>query len=65
MHSLKIYIYIYIYVWISEVSRYYPWKIVDVGALRHLVVLMRFGDVPLKTIGSTTLAMCSQDMDIG
>jgi hypothetical protein len=47
-----------------EVGRFYPWKIVDVGALRHLVVLMRFGDVTLKTIACMTLAMCSQDMGI-
>jgi hypothetical protein len=47
-----------------EVARFYPWKIVDVGALRHLVILMRFGDVNLKTIACTTLAMCSQDMGI-
>ena len=47
-----------------EVSRFYPWKIVDVEGLRHLVVLLRYGDITLKTISCTTLAMLSRDMVI-
>ena len=47
-----------------EISRFYPWKIVDVGGLRHLVVLVRYANTEIKTIACTTLAMLSQDMAI-
>jgi hypothetical protein len=33
-----------------EISRYYQWKVVDVGGIRHCVILLRFGDVALQTI---------------
>ncbi len=33
-----------------EIARFYQWKIVDVGAIRHCVILLRFGDTALKTI---------------
>lgn len=33
-----------------EIARYHPWKIVEVGAIRHCVSLLRFGDVILQTI---------------
>jgi len=33
-----------------EIARFYQWKIVDVGAIRHCVILLRFGDIALKTI---------------
>ena len=47
-----------------EISRYYPWKIVDVGGLRHLVILVRYANTEIKTVACTTLAMLSQDMAI-
>lgn len=33
-----------------EIARYYQWKIVDIGGIRHCVILLRFGDIVLKTI---------------
>ena len=33
-----------------EIARYYQWKIVDIGGVRHCVILLRFGDIVLKTI---------------
>lgn len=33
-----------------EIARFHQWKIVDVGGIRHCVILLRFGDVPLQTI---------------
>lgn len=32
-----------------EVARYFPWKIVDVGGLRHCVLMLRYGDTVLQT----------------
>lgn len=34
----------------QEFARFYPWEIVNVGALRHCVVLLKLGDVVLQTI---------------
>lgn len=33
-----------------EIARFYPWKIVDVGSIRHCVVILKYGDVALQTI---------------
>lgn len=32
-----------------EVAKFYPWDIVDVGCLRHCVLLLLYGDSKLKT----------------
>ena len=47
-----------------EVGRYYPWKIVRVGCLRQTVTILRYGDMPLKTIASGILSVCSVDLEI-
>jgi len=47
-----------------EIARFYPWKIVNINGLRHLVVMLRFGDLIIKTIAAGALAQCSADMDI-
>lgn len=47
-----------------EVGRYYPWKIIRVGVLRHVVVILRYGDIALKTIGAGILAVVSNDLEI-
>ncbi len=33
-----------------EIARFYQWEIVNVGAIRHCVIILRFGDVTLQTI---------------
>jgi hypothetical protein len=33
-----------------EIGRFYPWKIVGVDGIRHAVILLKFGDRPLKTL---------------
>ena len=33
-----------------EIARFYPWQIIKVGALRHCVSILRFGDIELQTI---------------
>jgi hypothetical protein len=33
-----------------DIGRFYPWDIVHAGAIRHCVLLLKFGDIPLKTI---------------
>ena len=33
-----------------EIARFYPLRLVDVGALRHCVLLLRHGDIELKTV---------------
>jgi hypothetical protein len=33
-----------------EVARFHQWKVVDVGGIRHCVILLRFGDIALQTI---------------
>ena len=40
----------YLAVCYQELARFYPWEIVNVGALRHCVVLLKLGDVVLQTI---------------
>ena len=47
-----------------EVGRFYPWKIVRVGILRHVVVILNNGDLLLKTIGAGILAAVSTDLEI-
>jgi hypothetical protein len=47
-----------------EIGRFYPWEIVKVGALRHSIVLLRFGDEVLKTSAAGTLAVLSTDLNI-
>lgn len=47
-----------------ELARFYPLKLVKIGALRHCVALLRFGDVELKTISSAILASFSVDLEI-
>ena len=41
-----------------------PWKIVNNGGLRHLVICLDNGDMELKSIAAGTLAMCSKNMAI-
>lgn len=33
-----------------EIARFYHWEVVNVGAIRHCVIVLRFGDAALKTI---------------
>ena len=33
-----------------EIARFYQWRLVDAGGIRHCVLLLRFGDIALKTI---------------
>jgi hypothetical protein len=40
----------YLAICYREFARFHPWKIVDVGALRHCVVLLKLGDVVLQTV---------------
>ncbi len=47
-----------------EIARFYQWEIVNVGGIRHCVIILRFGDVELQTIASTTLASLSADLEI-
>jgi hypothetical protein len=47
-----------------DISIVYPWKVVNAGALRHLVLILRFGDAEMKTTASATLAMCSKKLEI-
>ena len=47
-----------------EIGMFYPWEIVKVGALRHSILLLRFGDEILKTAASGTLAVLSTDLNI-
>jgi hypothetical protein len=47
-----------------EIGRYYPWKIVRAGALRQIVSILRYGDMPLKTLAAGVLAVCSIDLEI-
>lgn len=54
----------YLSICYRELARFYPWLIVKVGALRHCVALLRFGDVELQTIASATLASLSVDLEI-
>lgn len=47
-----------------EIVRFHQWKVVRAGAIRHCVLLLKLGDVPLKTISCTTLAYLSTDLEI-
>jgi len=42
----------------------YPWKIVNNGGLRHLVVCLDNGDLEIKATAAGTLAMCSKNLQI-
>lgn len=54
-HALNIY---------REIAFVYPWKVVNVGALRHLVLVLEHGDLELIGISAGTLAMCSKNLQI-
>lgn len=47
-----------------EIARYYPWKVVRVGALRQCVTIIKYGDIVLKTLASGILAIVSQELEI-
>lgn len=47
-----------------ETARFYQWQLVEVGGIRHCVIILRSGDVGLQTITATTLASLSTDLDI-
>ena len=33
-----------------ELAQFYPWELVNAGAIRHCVTLLKLGDVALQTI---------------
>lgn len=47
-----------------EIGRFYPWRVVKAGGLRHCIILLRLGDILLKTLAAGTLATLSLDLDI-
>eukprot|EP01039_Chlorochromonas_danica_P001713 gene1713-1872_t len=47
-----------------EVARFYPWELVNLGSLRHCVLMLRFGDVIIQTASCATLASMSKDLEI-
>lgn len=47
-----------------DIAVHYRKEIVDVGGLRHCVGLLRYGDVKLQTIATSTLASLSSDLEI-
>lgn len=47
-----------------EMGRFFPWPLVKSGALRHCVVLLRYGDIILQTMAAGTLATLSTELDI-
>lgn len=47
-----------------EVAKFYPWEIVDVGCLRHNVLLLTHGDSHLQTTAAATMAVLSKDLEI-
>ena len=47
-----------------EVARYYPWKVLRVGGLRHMVLVMRYGDIGLKTTCAGIFAGLSMEEEI-
>eukprot|EP01038_Epipyxis_sp_PR26KG_P005304 gene5304-7367_t len=47
-----------------EIGQFHKWEIVRVGAIRHCVLLLRYGDIPLQTISASTLVQLSTDLDI-
>ncbi len=54
----------HLFVIYREIARWYPHKLVPVGVIRHCVILLRFGDVALRTLACATLGMLSVDLDI-
>jgi hypothetical protein len=47
-----------------DIGRFYPWRITQAGGVRHLVILMRKGDMILKSNALSTLAALSVDPNI-
>lgn len=47
-----------------EIARFHPWDLVNVGALRHCVLMLRFGEVSIQTASCATLASLSKDLAI-
>ena len=47
-----------------EVGRFYPWDIVQAGVLPNLVIILRYGSVPLQTIAAGVLAVLSLELEI-
>lgn len=47
-----------------EISRFYPQELVHAGILKHLVRILRFGNLELKSIVLTILTPLSQDLQI-
>ena len=47
-----------------QVGVFYPWPIVRVGAIRHAVAVLRFGDLEMRSVGSSILTGLSTDLQI-
>lgn len=47
-----------------EIARWYPKPIVVVGAIRHCIRLLLYGDLTIKAIAVTVLSTLSDDLDI-
>ena len=47
-----------------QVGVFYPWPIVRVGAIRHAVAILRFGDLEMRSVGSSILTGLSTDLQI-
>jgi hypothetical protein len=47
-----------------EIARFYPHLVVKAGALRYIVIILKYGDVALRTIASAILAVISLDLEL-
>jgi hypothetical protein len=47
-----------------EVSRFYPWKIVENNIIPHMVTMLKQGDITFQSIAATSFAAISQDDEI-
>lgn len=47
-----------------EVARFYPHQVVKAGALRHVIVILKYGDMTLRTLASGILAVISLDLEL-
>jgi hypothetical protein len=47
-----------------DVGMFFAWKIVNVGAIRHCVFMLRFGDMNIRVISAGTLATLCNDLEI-
>ena len=47
-----------------EVGVFYSWPIVRVGAIRHAIAILRFGDLEMGSVGSAILTGLSTDLQI-